>query len=297
MTEGWDGRGLPPAAAARVQRVTASGVRGSLFSVGELAATELSGFDPVGEAMGCIVEHIGFAGYAGCGAWSYGGFGRGTVTSGQRRGWSGYAPYVDALYRGWDTALARMALECSALGGDGVVGVRLEQRDLGAGNQEFLALGSAVRARASRRPSRPFLTNLSGQDVAKLLSAGWVPAAVVFGIAVAIRHDDYGTRMQSSAWTANVEVAGYTELVTHVRADARHQFGVRAARAGADAAVVSAMRLHVWEMEPAENHRDHVAESTVVGTGLAHFRPGQPTPRQTLTMLPLRPAPARQYRQ
>ena len=42
--------------------------------------------------------------------------------------------------------LYRMLLECQSLGGDGVVGVRLEQRHLGQGNREFVALGTAVRA-------------------------------------------------------------------------------------------------------------------------------------------------------
>ena len=31
------------------------------------------------------------------------------------------------------------------------------------------------------------------------------------------------------------------------------------------------MGLRIWEIEPAENHRDHVAEATVFGTAIAQF--------------------------
>ena len=171
----------------------------------------------------------------------FGGYGgvSSTVTSGQAGGLVGYAPYVDALYHGFDTALYRMLLECQSLGGDGVVGVRLEQRHLGQGNREFVALGTAVRAAGGQRPARLFSTTLNGQDFAKLLQGGWMPASVVIGISVAIRHDDWATRSQASAWTYNTEVSGYTELVNHVRADSRTQLTRRVAAIGADGAITS----------------------------------------------------------
>lgn len=285
----WDGRGLPPAAGDRVRRMAASGVRGSLLSAGELAGLESCGLEAAGEVMGCIVEHIGWQGFSGCGWSGYGVFGGpGTVVSGQSQRWAGYAPYVDALNRGWDVALSRMLEECSALGADGVVGVRLSQRGLGAGNTEFVALGSAVRARSRTRPRRPFSTNLAGQDVTKLLHAGWVPTSTVVGISVAVRHDDYATARQASRWRVNTEVAGYTELITHVRADSRHQFARRIARTGADSAIVSGIDLRVWEVEPSENHTDHVAESTVTGTGVARFSRSAARLTRSSSILPLR---------
>lgn len=291
----WDGRGLPPAAAARVARAARSGVRASLLDTAGFAGVESVGFDPVGEAMGCIVEHIGWQGFGGCGVYGsgYGGVGAGyqqapTVTSGQRSAWSGYRPYVDALYRGWDTAIARMLEECHAIGGDGVVGVRLEVRPLGQENREFVALGTAVRARSVAHPARPFATDLSGQDVAKLVHAGWVPTAIAFGISVAVRHDDLVTRQQAMSWS-NMEVAGYTELVLHVRADARHQFGTRVGASGADAAIVRDMTLHVWGLEVGEGHRDHVAEATVTGSGIARFHRGVQAPTRSTMVIPMRP--------
>jgi uncharacterized protein YbjQ (UPF0145 family) len=286
----WDGRGLPPAAAARMARAAGSPVAGSLLSVPGAVTLAGCGFDPVGEAMGCIVQHVGWQGYANCGYYGFGPLSGPTVTSGGRgtSRWAGFGPYVDALYHGWDTAVARLLTEAQALGADGVVDVRLTQEHLGASNREFVALGTAVRSRGREHARRPFATHVSGQDVAKLLHAGWVPTGILFGISVAIRHDDYRTMQQASWSGANVEVTGYTELVGHVREDARTQFQRHAARLGGDAAVVDEMSLHVHEIEPSEAHRDHVAEAVVRGTAIARFHRGAAAPTSSLTILPLR---------
>ncbi|MHB1614378.1 MAG: heavy metal-binding domain-containing protein [Actinomycetes bacterium] len=299
---GWDPSELPPIAAARLARFAESRVSSSLLSVPGSVALEAYGFDAVGEAMGAIVESIGWSGYGGCG-YGYGGFGglagrfgAGTVTSGQG-GFAGYAPYVEALYRGWDTAIHRMLIEARAMGADGVVGVRLDRRDLGESTHEFLALGTAMRARGSIHPTTPFSTELSGPDVAVALAAGWVPVTIAMGITVAIRHDDYQTQTQaSSMWSGNTEVSGYTELVTYARDDARRQFTHRAARAGAEALLVSRHSLEIHEVEPAENHRDHIAEAMFTGTAMARFHQGAVAPTSTLTILPLTRASDRRIR-
>lgn len=282
---------LPPVARARVERAARSGSWTSLLSAPALATLQDAGVDPVGEAMGCVVEHIGWGGW-GCGVYtgpgaSWGTVRADTVTSG-RGGYAGYAPYANALYYGYENALRRCLVEARALGADGVVGLRWTQGQVdGVGNREFVALGTAVRVRSRTRPAHLFATDLSGQDVAKLMLSGWMPSGQVVGISVAIRHDDYYTRQQARAWSsANLEVTGYTELVTHVRADARQQFARRAARHGGDAAVVSAMSLDVWEVEPGDGHRDHVAQSIVTGTVIARFAPRRSTGR-ALSVLPV----------
>jgi uncharacterized protein YbjQ (UPF0145 family) len=291
MTE-WDGRGLPPVAQARVQRAAAGRLRTSLFTAREASALRAVGLDPVGDVMGCVVEHIGWGGY-GCGAYVGTGIGRvryapPTITSGMG-GNTGYAPYVDALYYGYEVALHRMLLEAQALGADGVVGVRWTQERLDENNnREFVALGTAVRARGPHRPAHLFATELPGQDVVKLMHGGWMPSGLVIGIAVAIRHDDYFTRRQAAnRYGANFEISGFTELVTFARADARAKFAQRAAKQGGDAAIVSDMTMHVWPLEMGENHRDHVAESIVVGTALAKFHRGAQAPTDALMILPL----------
>src|SRR6185312_6786520 len=105
---------------------------------------------------------------------------------------------------------------------------------------------------------------------------------------VVVVPDDKKTQQQARAWTQNTEVSGYTELVTHVRADARRRFAEHSAGMGADGAIVSDMSLRIWEREPGEGHRDHVAESSVFGTTVARFHQGQAAPTRALTILPLR---------
>jgi uncharacterized protein YbjQ (UPF0145 family) len=277
----WDGQGLPPAARARMERARTDQVRTSLLSPGGQASVQSVGLDPVGEVMGCIVERIGFAGWGGCGMMRGGYLAPPTMTS-SRGGFGGYRPYVDALYRGYDTALSRMLMEAQALGADGVVGVTWTQQGLGEGDaHEFVARGTAVRARSATRPAYLFSTDLPGSEVTRLLHAGWVPAGLELGISVA-------TRLAARSWSGqNVEVPGYTELVTYARADARHRFEKRALRHGADAATVSGMSLHVWSVEPSDGHVDHVAHATVVGNAVLRFHSGTSAPRAAITVLPL----------
>jgi uncharacterized protein YbjQ (UPF0145 family) len=297
MTQ-WNGSELPPAAQARIARAASDHVRSSLLTIGGQGAVEDAGLDPVGEVMGCIVEHIGFAGYRGCG-WGYGGIGSyalggGPPVTSAAGGWVGYAPYVDAVYHGYDVALRRMLLEAQALGADGVIGVRWSRERLGeAGAQEFVARGTAVRVRSSIRPAGLFSTDLGGADVSKLMQAGWFPAALAIGLCVAIRHDDYATRRAAGSWAVgNVEVTGYSELVGWARADARDQFHDRARRSGADAATVTDMRLHVWAVEPNEGHTDHVAEASVIGNAIVQFGPADVPSTDSALALPLRRRPS-----
>ena len=91
------------------------------------------------------------------------------------------------------TAVERMTAQCAELGGDGVVGLRVSRGSFLLGGQEFMALGTAVRARgAEDGPARadfaPFTSDLSGQDFAKLIMAGWVPVGLVLGVAIGASH-------------------------------------------------------------------------------------------------------------
>jgi uncharacterized protein YbjQ (UPF0145 family) len=294
----WDGRGLPPAAAARMERFQASPLRTSLLSAPAVVALASAGFDPVGEVMGCIVQQIGWRGfYGGCG---YGGMG---YAAGRYSGvvfstatYSGFGPYVRALNYGWDTALGRLLMEAKSMGADGVVGIRLTAEHLGSNNREFVALGTAVRARSNTHLETPFTTELPGTDVTKLLMAGWAPVALQIGLEVAIRHDDYRTQRQAGSLLSNysnVEVSGYTDLVQQIRAATRERLRQKIAQSGADGGIVSNMSMHVSELEIGEGHRDHVAEASITGTALARFHTGSAPPTGTLTVLPVRSSKVR----
>jgi hypothetical protein len=85
------------------------------------------------------------------------------------------------------------------LGGHGVVGMRLSQGLFSFGGLEFTAIGTAVRAPGAAYAQEPFTCDLSGQDFAKLIMAGWAPAGPALGISIGSRHDDRATAVIGTA--------------------------------------------------------------------------------------------------
>ena len=245
---------------------------GSALTVGEFAAIRGAGFEPVGQVFGAAVFSSGSAGMYRC-----------PGTSPASGSIALFGPLVQAMYEARRVAIDRMATQCAELGGHGVVGVRLTHGDFRLGGLEFTAIGTAVRApgaaSAGPGPRTPFTCDLSGQDFAKLVMAGWVPAGLALGISVGARHDDRATTRQTR-WTAgNAEVAGWTELVGRCRHEARRALDGDVRRLGGDGVVIAAMRMRVRARDcPATVGRhDHVVEATVVGTAIAAFsRPARP---------------------
>jgi len=250
------------------------GAWGSLLSAQDFAAVTSAGFSPVGHVLGTSVVHLGYASRGGRCSTSDTYSARtdlASATSGP------FERLLRQRYAVRRRALARAVEQCRELGGDGIVGVTLSIRPFPAGGTEFTVQGTAVRARASAahgdtaRPAEPFSSHLSAPEFARLLRAGWVPTAMVFGIALGARHDDTKTRSQTRR-TADGEVKSYTQLVRDTRKDARAQLEKAVKSSGADGVVVAAMTLHIGEREcPAEQGRDHVAEAAIVGTAIAAF--------------------------
>lgn len=285
---------LPPAARARLGQSRQSGTWTSSLSVGEFAGLRTQGFEPVGQVMGSTVHNLGwwYRASINCG-YRRGMFGAGsasTITSGMQGAWEGYGAYVDTLYRARHTAMSRMAQECVALGGDGVVAVRLTIAPFqgAAGHLEFQAIGTAVRAVGNVRPGRVFMSHLSGQDFVKLLETGWVPVDLVMGASVGVRHDDWRTNWSTGRFAPAQEVAGWTELVSITRHEARAHFLADTRRTGADGVVVSNVDLRVGEREcsGSDDQRDHIVETTMLGTAIAEFRTAHHPP-SSLTIMRL----------
>src|SRR6202042_1589739 len=279
VTEDQSGGGLPSAARARMAEIRSSGTWGSALSADEFAAIKSTGFEPVGQVLGAAVYNIGYTGgYACPGAWAgYGGFvtptrGVTSVSSGGAS-YGAFGPMVATLYEARRKALGRMEEECRELGGHGVVGVSLTIGAFPAGGLEFKAIGTAIRAPGSAPLRRPFTSALSGQDFAKLILAGWVPAGLVLGISIGSRHDDRRTTRQARWGSGNAEVAGWTELVSEARHDARRQLESDVGRLGAEGVVIASMDMQVRERDcPAQvGRRDHIVEATFVGTAIARF--------------------------
>jgi uncharacterized protein YbjQ (UPF0145 family) len=269
-----------------------SGTWGSALTADEFTAIKSTGFEPVGQVLGAAVYNLGYTGGYGCpayGAWGAGRMGMAgymgpynTQTSTSGGGSFGsYAPLVRTMYEARRRAISRMTAECTELGGHGVVGVRLTIGAFPAGGLEFKAIGTAIRAPGAAKLREPFTSDLTGQDFAKLILAGWVPAGLVLGISIGARHDDWITVNQTRWGSGNIEVQGYTDLVNNTRHDARQQLQRDVARHGAEGVVVQRMEMRVGEHEcPAqEGRRDHLVEATIIGTAITHF--GRGRPRQT----------------
>jgi uncharacterized protein YbjQ (UPF0145 family) len=189
-------------------------------------------------------------------------------------------------------AIDRMAAECAALSGHGVVGVRLTSSVTSSFTSEYLectAIGTAVRAPGAPSLEHPFTADLSGQDFARLIMRGWVPAGLVLGLAIGVRHDDLTTSQETWRYAPNTEVGGLTHLISATRHDARRKLGQEVRRLGGDGVVVTSADVAVRKREcPKSRGHDRVAEATVAGTAITRFPlPGQATGRPGLTIMPL----------
>jgi uncharacterized protein YbjQ (UPF0145 family) len=278
---------LPAVAEARMAEIRRSGTWGSALTSDEFAAIRTVGFEPVGQVLGAAVYNIGYSGAYNCpGAWGNWGYGQPARTVTQvssQGGYGSFAPLVKTMYESRHKAIDRMITECAELGGHGVVGVRLSIGSFPAGGLEFKAIGTAVRApgvpqvsewpHRGKRKRTPFTSDLSGQDFAKLIMKGWVPAGLALGISIGSRHDDWMTIGQTRLGTGNAEVTGWTELVNDARNDSREQLEKDVRRLGGEGVVIATMELRVRDREcpAAEGRRDHIVEATTIGTAIARF--------------------------
>jgi uncharacterized protein YbjQ (UPF0145 family) len=288
---------LPAAAEERMTEIRSSGTWGSALTSGEFAAIRSAGFEPVGQVFGAAVYAAGSAsGYSCPGTWrsADGGTSARPATQVSGRGGLGsFGPLVQAMYQARHTAIDRMTAECAELGGHGVVGVRLSRGSFPLGGLEFTAIGTAVRAPGAAQGQRaPFTSDVSGQDFAKLIMTGWVPAGLALGISIGSQHDDRTTTRQARWWSGNAEVAGWTELVNQSRQDARRQLESDVRRLGAEGVVIATMQMRVSERDcpVTVGRRDHIVEATLIGTAIARFsRAGQRRAGPSLAVMSLDP--------
>jgi hypothetical protein len=183
--------------------------------------------------------------------------------------------------------LSRARVDRAALGADGVLGVELTRTSPDGEAQEYVALGTAVRAATKQRPRRPFTTDLPGQDVAELMRAGWVPVCVAIGVDGRAMADvdyeiGYGRSMLAGVY-GNAEIDLPTALATDVRAAARVEFARAIGDAGADGGIVSAMTFDLWPVKDVAA----AAMATVTGTAIARFQESRTAPADVLKILPL----------
>jgi uncharacterized protein YbjQ (UPF0145 family) len=274
-----------------------SGTWASALTADEFAAIRAAGFEPAGQVFGAAVHGVGPGARYSCpGAPGPAGGGSppGAATQVSGQGDAGsFAPLVRAMDHARHTAIGRMLTECAELGGHGVVGVHVSRGAFPLGGHQFTVIGTAVRAPgAAPGPAAPFTSDLTGQDFAKLIMAGWVPVGLVLGMSIGSRHDDRDTTRQARWNSGNAEVGAWSDLVSQSRHDARRQLEGDVRRLGAEGVVVAAMQLRVHQRDCPETtgRHDHVAEATLIGTAVTRFsRAEQRQDRPALAIMSLDP--------
>jgi uncharacterized protein YbjQ (UPF0145 family) len=174
---------------------------------------------------------------------------------------------TQAMYHARELAMTRMEEEADQLGADGIVGVRLEigRYDWGADLAEFIAVGTAVKHREGelhRAPNgRPFTSDLSGQDFAALLRAGYRPVGLTMGNCVyhVARQGMMQTLKQAGR---NVEQVNFTQALYEARELAMERMQNEADEVQAEGVVGARIieRSHGWG--------SHVIEFFAIGTGV-----------------------------
>ncbi len=253
--------GLPEAAQERLR----TSPRTSDLSVDELALLESLEVDPLGVVFGSSMYHVGWQ--------------RTRLLENRE-----LDVLSQAMHTARDLAVQRLEAEAAELGADGVVGVRLvaQQNAWGPGLLEFLAVGTAVRARTTRLlpPSgRPFASNLSGQDFWKLRRYGYRPVGLAFGCCVYhVAHLGLAKWVQQVG--RNAEMEAFTQATYSAREWAMQRMGAQAREAGGELVVGVALSEGSWNWDP------NVIEFAALGTAVQREaeRPELPVPQLVLGM-------------
>jgi uncharacterized protein YbjQ (UPF0145 family) len=243
--------GIPDSGLERIARMKQEVARGfftSDLSVNEFLLVKQSGFEPLGLVLGSSIYHIGFQ--------------QAMWNQNQEMG-----VLTQAMYHARELAMTRMEEEADALGADGVVGVRLDigRYDWGADLAEFIAVGTAVRhagGELHRAPNgRPFTSDMSGQDFATLLRAGYRPAGLVMGNCV--YHVARQGMLQSLRQIGrNVEMPNFTQALYEARELAMERMQNEADELQSEGIVGARIieRSHGWG--------SHVIEFFAIGTAV-----------------------------
>src|ERR1700749_4440478 len=243
--------GIPESGRARIERMKKDVERGfftSDLSINEFLLVKQAGFEPLGLVLGSSIYHIGF----------------------QQSNWGRnqeMSVLTQAMYHARELAMTRMEEEADQLGADGVVGVRLDigRYEWGADLAEFIAVGTAVKHRGGelhRAPNgRPFTSDLSGQDFATLLRAGYRPAGLVMGNCV-YHVARQGMLASLKQVGRNVEMPNFTQALYEARELAMERMQNEADGTKADGIVGARIieRSHGWG--------SHVIEFFATGTAV-----------------------------
>jgi uncharacterized protein YbjQ (UPF0145 family) len=228
---------LPSGAAERLRAMRGTGEHPAFFTsdltIDEFLLVEQAGFEALGLVLGSSIYHVGFQ-------W-------------QKWSVSQELPVLTrAMYDARELAMTRMEEEADLLGGDGVVGVRLVFKSyaMEEGVLEFQAIGTAIRHRERRgsfrtKDNRPFTSDLSGQDLWKLVRAGYRPVSLAMGACVYhIAHLSFMQTLKQAG--RNQEMKVYTEATYAARELALERMQAEAVQRGGSGVVGARVEESNW---------------------------------------------------
>jgi uncharacterized protein YbjQ (UPF0145 family) len=212
------------------------------LSVDEAVLLKEIGYEPRGLVVGSAVYHVGIQYYN----WSQN---------------QELSELTGAMYQARQEAVAAMERHAAQVGGQGVVGLRLDVRVHGShGLAEFVAMGTAV-ANPSAHATGIWVSDLSGQDLYLLIRAGYIPIGLAFGACVYhVAHQALGQWVGQQS--QNVELSNYTTALYQARelAMTRMQDEARRTRAQGIVAMRIEQQSHIWG--------SHVIEFLAIGTAV-----------------------------
>ena len=210
--------GLPVAAQERLAQLhkQGAGFYTSDLSVNEFLLIREAGFRPVSQVMGSCFYSMGWQSMPGSG-WGLGGFGTFGISGGSEL--FELQTEIEAWREARLRAIGRLAQEAKLAGADAVVGVRLMrgEHEWSSGVIEFVAVGTAVRSERYELGDEPVLSNLSGQDFAKLYATGYWPVGLVADTTVLYVMTGWSQKTGSSYFAPNQELSDFTQGIQHAR--------------------------------------------------------------------------------
>jgi uncharacterized protein YbjQ (UPF0145 family) len=263
--------GVPEDAMARLAQLKPG--KGSIFTsdltVNEFLLVREVGFRPLGLVLGTSIYHVGLQ----LGRWSKN---------------QEMTTLSQAMYHARELAMSRMEAEASALGADGIVGVRLEveMKEFGNDIAEFIAVGTAVKADGAdpgvhgswrNNKNKPFTSDLSGQDFWTLIRAGYAPLDMVMGSCVYhIAHQRFSQVIGNAG--RNVEIEQFTQALYDARELAMSRMQAEAEALDAEGIVAVQLRQH------SHTWGSHTTEFFAIGTAVRPLREDHVIDRPTMVL-------------
>lgn len=258
----------------------------STLGIAEGLAVGHAGLRPLKQVMGVSYYKVGW---------------QNMPWGGNRTGWfggggDGETFELESQTEAWNEArhlaVGRLREEAVAAGADAVVGVRLKRsfRDWASDLVEFVAVGTAVRSERYDLGPDPLLCNLSGQDVAKLISHGFWPVGIVGGSTVAYVATGWSQQRRAGGLfssMSNQELPDYSRGVYDARALAMERLTRTAHELHAHGVVGVDVDRSMRDYEREVNnttYRDLIITMHILGTAIVEAQDGPPPPEKFIAL-------------